>query len=121
VHWVGGGKSKDGDFAGAAAILRPHLRTAFLFGAAAPALAPHLAGVEVHATDTVTSALAAARARARPGDAILFSPGFASFDQYPNFRARAEHFRGWLAAQTSQGIQANHSSLATLASAEHPA
>ncbi len=97
VHWVGGGKSKDGDFARAGAILRPHLRTAFLFGAAATPLAPHLPDVEVHIGKGVVDALAAARRRAKPGDAILFSPGFASFDQYANFRARAEHFHDWLA------------------------
>src|SRR5690606_8479438 len=97
VHWVGGGKSKDGDFARAAATLRPHVRAAHLFGAAARPLAAALGGgVEVSLAEGLTDALDAARRTARPGDAILFSPGFASFDQYPNFRARAEHFHAWL-------------------------
>ncbi|MBK8100922.1 MAG: hypothetical protein IPK26_27880 [Planctomycetes bacterium] len=41
---------------------------------------------------TLAEALTAAFAAAAPGDAILFSPAFASFDQYPNFRARALEF-----------------------------
>ncbi|MEZ5964718.1 MAG: UDP-N-acetylmuramoyl-L-alanine--D-glutamate ligase [Planctomycetota bacterium] len=98
VHWVGGGKSKDGDFARAAAILRPNLRTAFLFGAAAEPLARELSGVPVTVCATLPAALDAARRSARAGEAILFSPGFASFDQYANFRARGEHFLEWLAA-----------------------
>jgi UDP-N-acetylmuramoylalanine--D-glutamate ligase len=105
VHWVGGGKSKDGDFARTAALLRPHLRTAFLFGAAASPMAAALEGLEVFAGATLVEALDAARRRARPGDAILFSPGFASFDQYANFRARAEQFHGWLAAAQRQLVR----------------
>jgi len=98
VHWVGGGRSKDGDFAGAAARLRPRLQSAFLFGAAAAPLAACLDGVRVEVHGGVTAALAAARRRARAGDAILFSPAFTSFDQYPNFQARAQDFHAWLAA-----------------------
>ena len=37
-------------------------------------------------------ALAAAWSTARRGHAVIVSPAFASFDQYPNFRERAEEF-----------------------------
>ena len=41
----------------------------------------------------------AALADAAPGEDLLFSPGFASFDQYPNFKARALDFHAWLRRQ----------------------
>ncbi|WP_322795430.1 UDP-N-acetylmuramoyl-L-alanine--D-glutamate ligase [Tepidiforma sp.] len=38
-------------------------------------------------------AVAAAARLARPGDVVLLSPAGTSFDRYPNFEARGEHFR----------------------------
>jgi UDP-N-acetylmuramoylalanine--D-glutamate ligase len=39
------------------------------------------------------AAVRVARRKARPGDAVLFSPGFASFDQFRDFQERGEEFR----------------------------
>lgn len=50
---------------------------------------------------TLREALPKALAAAEPGDAVLWSPAFASFDQYPNFRARALEFHALLAAATT--------------------
>jgi UDP-N-acetylmuramoylalanine--D-glutamate ligase len=98
VHWLGGGKSKDGDYATVAAGVLPHVASAHLFGAAAPHLAAALAGkVPTTVHERLPGALAAALAAATPGDALLWSPAFASFDQYPNFRARALEFHALLA------------------------
>ncbi|HLQ36981.1 MAG TPA: UDP-N-acetylmuramoyl-L-alanine--D-glutamate ligase [Planctomycetota bacterium] len=97
IRWVGGGKSKDGDFQTVADGVAPHLTSAHLFGSAAEPLSACLAGRVPHSRHLrVQEALDAALAAARPGDQLLFSPAFASFDQYPNFRARALEFHQWL-------------------------
>ncbi len=43
-------------------------------------------------TTTLDEAFEAARAAARPGDAVLLSPACTSFDAYENFERRGEHF-----------------------------
>ena len=47
----------------------------------------------VERCDDLEAALGAARRFAQAGDAVLLSPGGTSFDAYPNFEARGEHFR----------------------------
>ncbi|MFT7537658.1 MAG: UDP-N-acetylmuramoylalanine--D-glutamate ligase, partial [Hyphomicrobiaceae bacterium] len=106
VHWLGGGKSKDGDHQSVAEMVALHAASAHVFGAAAGPMAT-LSSIPTTSHEWLRDALPAALAAARPGDAVLFSPAFASFDQYPNFRARALEFHSLLrerrAAQTSQG------------------
>ena len=98
VHWLGGGKSKDGDYAAVAAAVTPHVAQAHLFGAAAEPLASAIAGrVPTTVSTTLRQAFEQALTAARPGEAVLWSPAFASFDQYPNFRARALEFHQLLA------------------------
>jgi UDP-N-acetylmuramoylalanine-D-glutamate ligase len=41
-------------------------------------------------------ALDAAWDASEAGDTILFSPAFASFDQFPNFATRARRFDSWV-------------------------
>lgn len=111
VHWVGGGKSKDGDFDTPAAVLAPRLSSAHLFGDAARPLAARLGGrLPTTRHERLDEALDAALAAARPGDAILWSPAFASFDQYPNFRSRALAFHRWLDAQRTASRPAGRAS-----------
>jgi len=42
--------------------------------------------------DSLSHAVYLARAAARPGDVVLFSPGAPSFDDYPNYVSRGLHF-----------------------------
>ncbi|MCB9877584.1 MAG: UDP-N-acetylmuramoyl-L-alanine--D-glutamate ligase [Planctomycetes bacterium] len=107
VHWVGGGKSKDGDHAAVARAIAPLAGSAQVFGAAAAPFAAAVAQEQLPlptaAHATLRQALDAALAAARPGDAVLFSPAFASFDQYPNFRARALEFHALLRERRATG------------------
>jgi len=103
VHWLGGGKSKDGDYGKVADAVVGRVASAHLFGAAAAPLAAAIAGaVPTSVSATLREALPKALAAARPGDAVLWSPAFASFDQYPNFRARALEFHALLGAARAE-------------------
>lgn len=103
IHWVAGGKSKDGDYRTVAEATAPFVASAHVFGAAAEPLAAALGATKSAPRTTshvrVQGALDAALRACRPGDALLFSPAFASFDQYPNFRARALEFHAWATAR----------------------
>ncbi|MEM7204221.1 MAG: UDP-N-acetylmuramoyl-L-alanine--D-glutamate ligase [Planctomycetota bacterium] len=100
IRWVGGGHSKDGDYASVADAIAARAASAHVYGRAATPLRAAL-GARCPCTthETLRPALDAAWRAAQPGDALLFSPAFASFDQYPNFRARAEEFCQWVAAE----------------------
>ena len=64
-------------------------------GTSGPGLAKSLAGrvTVVDGGATMETAVRAAAALARPGDAVLLSPGFSSLDQYPSFAVRGDRFR----------------------------
>lgn len=71
------------------------------FGEIAPGWTPQLrrAGLPCQPpVDDLADAVTAARHLAQPGDAVLLSPGGTSFDAYPNFQARGEHFRALVEA-----------------------
>jgi UDP-N-acetylmuramoylalanine--D-glutamate ligase len=78
------------------------VRGVVLFGAMAPLLAEAIAAAGVTAPvvrcTTLDEAVPAARALARPGDAVSLSPSCESFDQYRDYRHRAEHYRALVEA-----------------------
>ncbi|TXH32644.1 MAG: UDP-N-acetylmuramoyl-L-alanine--D-glutamate ligase [Rhodospirillaceae bacterium] len=112
IYWIIGGRAKEGGLAGLESFY-PRIRHAFLIGEAAPVFAKQL-GRAVPATQcgTLDKALATAHVLAqkenRDGATVLLSPACASWDQYPNFEARGDHFRTLVAqlagtAQTTGG------------------
>lgn len=93
IHWIVGGKAK-GEGLDAARAGFGHVVRAYTIGEAGPgfarALAPHM---PVEEAGTLEAAVAAAAARAEPGDTVLLSPACASFDQFRDFEHRGDAFR----------------------------
>ena len=100
VHLIAGGRGKQQDFTPLAPLVAERCRAVYLIGEAAGDLALALApaGVPLHQAGDMDHAVAQARAAARAGEVVLLSPACASFDQYPDFEARGDHFRALVTA-----------------------
>ncbi len=57
-------------------------------------------GAAVYSCGDLETALKLARQNATPGDVVLLSPGFASYDQFVNFEQRGEMFAKLAQAHT---------------------
>ncbi|MGH2435989.1 MAG: UDP-N-acetylmuramoyl-L-alanine--D-glutamate ligase [bacterium] len=70
------------------------VRTVLLIGATAPHLGQALEpmSIPVHQVGTLERAVEEASSRARPGEAVLLSPGCESFDQFTDYRQRGDRF-----------------------------
>jgi UDP-N-acetylmuramoylalanine--D-glutamate ligase len=89
---IAGGRNKGLDL-GALAEAADHVRAVVALGEAGPEVAAAFAGVRpVTVVDAMDAAVAAARAAARPGDAVVLSPACASFDQYRSYAERGDDF-----------------------------
>jgi UDP-N-acetylmuramoylalanine--D-glutamate ligase len=98
VHLIAGGRGKRQDFSPLAGPVAERCRAVYLIGEATDELADALApaaggGLPLHRSGDLAAAVHAAAGAARPGDTVLLSPACASYDQYPDFEARGEHFR----------------------------
>ena len=92
--WIAGGLAKAGGI-DALAPFFPRIERAFLIGQDGTAFARRLSAANVpnEYVETLDIAVPAAFAAARAGSGVvLFSPATASFDQFPNFEARGDHF-----------------------------
>ena len=92
--WIAGGTAKIGGIDDLAPYF-PRIQKAFLIGQDGPAFAAQLraAGVDALCVATLEAAVPAAYQAARAGShVVLFSPSAASFDQFPNFEVRGDHF-----------------------------
>jgi UDP-N-acetylmuramoylalanine--D-glutamate ligase len=95
IHLIAGGRGKQQDFSPLAVPVSERCRAVYLIGQAAGELAEALtpAGVPLHQAGDLDHAVARAREAAHPGEIVLLSPACASYDQYPDFEARGDHFR----------------------------
>lgn len=107
VVLIAGGKNKGLDLS----ILRslaPRLRAVVAIGEAGPVLGEVFAGAAAVVTaDSMDAAVGRAADLARPGDAVVLSPGCASFDWYQDYNERGDDFaravRSHLAGTSEEG------------------
>jgi UDP-N-acetylmuramoylalanine--D-glutamate ligase len=94
IRWILGGQAKT-DNLDECAPQFGHVRKAYTIGEAgkmfASLLSPHMAVAECV---TLDEAVKAAASEAEAGDTVLLSPACASFDQFRDFEARGDAFRG---------------------------
>ena len=98
VILIAGGEAKAGDDTGWLAKIHSKAATVLLIGSAAPVFAQRLQEVgyySYHIVETMERAVprAAELAKEYQAPVVLLSPACASFDQYPNFEVRGDHFR----------------------------
>ena len=98
VLLIAGGKPKGGDVAAFVRRLAPGVRRMFLIGETAPALASacEAAGIDHRVCSGLAEAVHEAAHSAHPGDHVLLSPGFASFDQFRNYEDRGNQFESFV-------------------------
>lgn len=96
IFWILGGKAKDGGIEPLTSYF-PKIRKAYLIGAASDEFAKTLGADVAHVqcgTLDKAVAQAAADAQSLGGSAVvLLSPACASYDQFPNYEVRGNHFR----------------------------
>ncbi|MBD2432331.1 MULTISPECIES: UDP-N-acetylmuramoyl-L-alanine--D-glutamate ligase [Fischerella] len=98
VILIAGGEAKAGDDTAWLAKIKAKAAAVLLIGAAANAFAQRLQEVgytNYEIVETMDKAVARSAELAKQYQAavVLLSPACASFDQYPNFEVRGEHFR----------------------------
>lgn len=92
-----GGRDKEGDFETLAPAIRKKVKTLVLFGEAREKINGLVGGVvETALAPTLKEAVGVAAGSASAGDAVLLSPGCASFDEFANYKERGDRFQEWV-------------------------
>ena len=88
--WIGGGKDKGGSVERFGREVASRVKSGILIGETAPKLASAFAraGKRAECFSDLQEAVASAYRSAEAGDAILFSPGFSSYDMFEGFEDR---------------------------------
>lgn len=91
IRWIAGGLGKEGGIASLKPVLGSVVK-AYLIGHSARDFALEIGGTPHEICETLERAVERAAAEAEAGETVLLAPAAASFDQYPNFEKRGEHF-----------------------------
>lgn len=92
IHLLLGGIAKGEDFSALNKIAFPHIKGYYVFGRDQRRIIDDLKSPHAHAFSDMAQALRAAIACAHAGDAILLSPGCASYDQFDDYQHRGVTF-----------------------------
>jgi len=94
VRLVAGGRLKEGDVGRVKELLQSKCIKVYVIGESAERLRSAWNGaVDVEICHDLETAVRRAWEESHAGEAVLLSPAAASFDQYPSFEQRGEHFR----------------------------
>jgi UDP-N-acetylmuramoylalanine--D-glutamate ligase len=107
IVWIGGGKGAGTSIDGLADEVAARARHAILNGASAPEIDAALAQrrfAQRTVVATLGDAVHAAEAIARPGDVVLFAPGYKSFDQFRDFEQRGEAFAALVVGMSGRPV-----------------
>jgi UDP-N-acetylmuramoylalanine--D-glutamate ligase len=89
-----GGRDKEGSFASLQPQLDSYVQKVICFGEAGPAIHQQISALtDSRVAAGLAEAVAEARRLAQPGQAVLLSPGCASFDAYTGYAQRGDHFK----------------------------
>lgn len=83
--------------------VRTGTRAVVLIGSSAGELAERLAGHTVRTAETLDEAVEVAAGLARPGDVVLLSPAYKSYDMFANFEERGRRFKDAVRALHRRG------------------
>jgi UDP-N-acetylmuramoylalanine--D-glutamate ligase len=91
---IAGGDGKGADFSKITPVLEKYIGAVVLIGRDAGKIAKIIPNtISSHMAETIDKAVPMAHSLAKAGDTVLLSPICASWDQYPSFMARGEHFK----------------------------
>ncbi len=95
IFWILGGKAKEGGITSLSPYF-PKIRKAYLIGEASDEFAQTLGNAVPHVACSTLDRAVEEAARDVEGEdraVVLLSPASASYDHYPNFEVRGNHFR----------------------------
>ncbi len=109
IVWIGGGRAKGGDIVRFGSRIAARVKFAALTGETAPLLAEQFekSGVPHAVCSSLDAAVIAASKAAIAGDVVLFSPGFASFDQFRSYSDRGISFERTVLSLKKQPVEVN--------------
>lgn len=99
VVLIAGGKDKGFNYQPMRDLVEEKVRTTILIGEMAKQIARDWDGaVKTEFATTLAAAVERARAVAKPGEVVLFSPGTSSFDMFKSYADRGDQFRALVQA-----------------------